>query len=287
MLLTRQKQGRHVQSLNLWNASAEDVITKADKKCDQILKKVKTTNDVGEDKIYKLADKLQKEGNRLLDAAQNAKLAVEAQVKSALEAVVEMDSELKRDLRSVKDKIKDRIKTVIEDSEVESLDQKVQEDLGTLKDKISELRNNINPPGGIVRNELDALEKAKTQFEQDTKRIKDETDGLDKKFDESIKEPLDEKVQAVDSAIGTLGGNFKGLNSDEQKKLEKIFGHIKTKVGETKGSKGTPQNGWQINGATGLEGIAQGVEHYFNFFHGDFGKAVTGWLDDIMRNNDA
>ncbi|GBE62052.1 Extracellular matrix-binding ebh, putative [Babesia ovata] len=167
-----------------------------------------------------------------------------------------------------------------------TLDGFVKSDLLVLKEKISELTNGDNKVSSLVQGQLDAL-KQKKENELDkiagnNGTIKKETDtGLVEKFDRLIQSPLDTKVKAVDQAIEALGGNFK--NGGDLNSLQSIFDHIKGEVGKIKGKAGTGD--WPIEGATGLTGIAQGLEHYFNFFRNKFGDAVGGWVDDIMRNN--
>ncbi|GBE62495.1 Extracellular matrix-binding ebh, putative [Babesia ovata] len=209
-------------------------------------------------------------------------------VGEALQAVVAMDGDLKKDLKKVKEEIKKGIKDVIEDLNVLSLDTKVKEDLQALRGKIEKLAKDVdqNDQNVLVSGALAALKsQKKTLDEEHVNKIKDETNtNLEKNFNEQIQQPLSKAVSDVGTAIGTLGGTF-GLDRDDDKKsVEKIFRYIKDKVAAIKGNKGN-QNGWKIENATGLTGIAQGVEHYFNFFKSDFGQAVGGWVDGILGQN--
>ncbi|GBE60804.1 Ribosome-binding protein 1, putative [Babesia ovata] len=267
--------GTEVQHLSSWNTAAQSVIEKAEQKCGEILEKVKQSGPEGV--IFTQAQTLKEKGTRLLEAAKDAKLAVEAQVKSALKAVVLMDESLKKDLRSVKEKIKEGITEVITSLEVNKLDQKVIRDLGSLKEKIERLKNEME--SSLIKAELEALQGARSTLDgvagtQGT--IKKLTDGLETKFKSVISDPLDEKVDAVDTAIGKLGGKFGGTD-----KIHGIFGHIKDKVGEIKGS---------TNGkGSGLEGIVKRVKDLANaFVNSGYGKGfnarVGGWLEGVIGN---
>ncbi|GBE58609.1 ribosome binding protein [Babesia ovata] len=277
-----------VDNLGKWNAAAREVIHKANEKCEEILKKVKT--DKGSPgPIYENAKTLNEKAQTLLKAAKSAKEAVESKVGEALKAVAAMDTDLKKDLRNVKENIKKGITKVIEELKVKELDAKVQSDLGELRSKISGLKTEVDKSNGesLVKEELSKLAAEKIKLYNlagsDKGKIQQETAGLETKFRDNIQSPLNDRVKAVDTAIEKLGGKF---NKDD-KKLVTIFDHIKQKVGEIKGKGGTPKTGkpWEIEGATGLAGIAQGVEHYFTFFQGKFGDAVGGWIDDILQHN--
>ncbi|GBE60299.1 Extracellular matrix-binding ebh, putative [Babesia ovata] len=215
-----------------------------------------------------------------------AKQQVENFVGDALKAVVEMDSDLKRDLRAVKDKIKGGITEVIKQLHVYELSDKVTQDLGTLKQKIKRLGDD-GEVNGLVSGQLAELNDQKTDLDRlagNTGRIKTEMDNLTTHFEREIKTPLNERVKAVDSAIETLGGKFKELNSDEQKKLEKIFEHIKDRVAAIKGTAGN--GSWDNSGGQGLEGIKSKVESYFNNFTGSngtmFNQIVKGWIEETI-----
>ncbi|GBE61748.1 Extracellular matrix-binding ebh, putative [Babesia ovata] len=275
-----------VENLGKWNSAAKEVITKAEQKCGEILKKVSTTEDSGV--IKKQAQELQKKGVELLTAATAAKREVELKVTAALQAVVKMDTDLKKDLKKVKDGIKGGITQVIQKLGVLGLDKKVQEDLQSLKGKIEGLTSN-GKVDSLVNNELAALEKAKQTFNEDTKKINTETAELEKKFDKHIQQPLTQAVTAVDQAIGTLGGKFP--NGGKLDTIEKIFGHIKDKVGEIKGTPGSLNNRgeWENNTpGSGLEGINTKVTNYFGKFSGRNFQSyiVKGWLEDsILKYN--
>ncbi|GBE61107.1 Extracellular matrix-binding ebh, putative [Babesia ovata] len=278
----------HVTSLQQWNSAAQGVITKAEGKCAQILEKVKTTDQ--KSVIFTQAEKLRDEGTRLLKAAEQAKKAVEAKVSEALEAVVNMDGDLKRDLKGVRDAIKKQIWSKIEEFQVTKLDNLVKGDLWTLKERIEGLGKGLNTDDKsqpLVKQALEDLAAQKTLLDAITSdtngSIPKETRNLENKFNNAIKDPLTQAVSAVDQAIGTLGGKFGVSGEEDKKKLEKIFGHIKGKVGEIKG---TPKKGG-TNGS-GLEGIKSKVEDYFNAFNGSkFKNIVKGWLEDVLKHNGA
>ncbi|GBE60302.1 Extracellular matrix-binding ebh, putative [Babesia ovata] len=256
------------------------VVSKVEGKCKTILEEVKTDKSSQKSPLFEQAELLRDDGTRLLQAASKAKQAVEDEVTKALKSVVRMDDDLKKDLRSVKEKIKGGIESVIDNLEVMKLGENVKSDLGELKRRIEELNQNDK----LVTDKLKALSNEKTtKLDTVVNRIKDETDKkLVDNFNKHIKAPLNEKVSAVDTAIGKLGGKFtKDEGSEAPKDFNGIFGHIKDRVWEIKGSKGTPQNGWQIDGATGLTGIAQGLTKYYEAFSGRaFGNSIVkGWLE--------
>ncbi|GBE62976.1 hypothetical protein, conserved [Babesia ovata] len=284
-----------VANLGKWNKTAREVITNAEKKCDLILGKVKTDKSGQKGPIYMQAEKLQKDGNRLLKAATAAKEEVGNLVTDALEAVVKMDGDLKRDLKEVKEKIKSGINQVITSLGVKELDAKVKDDLGTLRQKIEGLKNNMDDdskPNELVKQALENLAEEKQTLEKvthkDTGSIKREMDKLDNNFKTAIQNPLDTKVKEVETAIGTLGGKF-SLNGD--KMLEKIFGHVKGEVGKIKGKPGQ-KGSWENNGGQGLDGIQSKVQSYANAFSGDdggkFNIIVKGWIEEtILKHNGA
>ncbi|GBE62971.1 Extracellular matrix-binding ebh, putative [Babesia ovata] len=269
--------GAEVGNLQSWRTAAGSVIDKANGKCEEILKKVKTD---GDGKIFTEAEKLKTEGTRLLKAATAAKKAVEQNVTAALQAVVKMDESLKKDLKGVKDKIKLGIAEVIKKLEVEKLGDKVKIDLESLRDKIEKLNNGDE----LVTDNLAALaETKKSTLDEKAEAIKTSESQLEGKFTKFIQQPLNSKVEEVYTAIGTLGGRF-GLDEDDKKKLEKIFGNIHSKVAEIKGTAG---KSWTNEGGKGLDGINSKVQHYFNAFNAQwpFGQIVTGWIDDILQHN--
>ncbi|GBE63405.1 hypothetical protein, conserved [Babesia ovata] len=282
--LVKNTKDQEVTKLDAWKQAATSVIEKANKKCIQVLERVDDNSmRGGQDSIKRYANRLKQKGLDLLKAANAAKEAVKQKVDEALKAVVEMDGDLKRDLKSVKDKIKDGIGSVIEQLEVERLDEKVKSDLQSLKGNILKLNQQVdtsNVDSGIVSGQLKELKSKKDDLDKEhINKITKASGELEVNFKTHIQSPLNEKVSEVDSAIGKLGGKF-----EAKQNLNDIFGYIKGKVGEIKGTEGTG-TGWQIDGATGLTGIEKGLEHYFNFFQGQFDKAVGGWIDDILAHN--
>ncbi|GBE62986.1 Extracellular matrix-binding ebh [Babesia ovata] len=291
----------HVKSLNDWNSAAQNVITKAEQKCEEILKRVdKDHKDYKGGKngpvIYTQAEKLQNEGKRLLQAATDAKKAVESKVGDALNAVVEMDTSLKKDLKEVKDKIKLGMQNVIEQLEVNKLDQKVRDDLKSLKGNIMKLNQQVkddDSDDNIVGGQLKALKTQKTILDNTTSKehgsIARETGLLESKFQTAIQGPLNKKVKAVDTAIGKLGGKFTGIQSEEDKRtIAGIFEHIKGKVGKIKGESGQKKSKWYLEDGSGLLGIEGAINHYFEAFstgHDFKWKIVKGWLDDMLPHN--
>ncbi|GBE62799.1 Extracellular matrix-binding ebh, putative [Babesia ovata] len=263
-----------VENLGKWKSAADKVIGNADKKCEEILGKVdKDKKSV----IYSQAQELEKQGKKLLEAAKDAKQAVEQNVQSALEAVVDMDKNLKRDLKGVKQKIKKGIKDVIEQLQVNILDQKVRDDLEKLRGRISGLKTEVDKSNGegLVKNELDALQSHKTtNLDTVVSQIQSETNtNLEKNFKQHIQSPLQSAVGAVDSAIVALGGNFNKLT-----RIESIFGHIKKQVGEIKGTSG--DGSWENKNGQGLDGIKSKVHNYATAFRNDnFENIVKGWLE--------
>ncbi|GBE58739.1 Extracellular matrix-binding ebh, putative [Babesia ovata] len=277
--------GAEVGNLQSWRTAAGSVIDKANGKCEEILKKVKTD---GDGKIFTEAEKLKTEGTRLLKAASEAKQAVEAQVKSALEAVVKMDTDLKRDLRSVKEMIKDGIGDVIETLRVNELDTLVKVDLGALKRKIEKLKSDVDASkadnGKIVSNILHDLEEAKKPLSKltddaDANSIVSLTAGLEGKFKEQIQEPLGKAVGEVNQAIDSLYKQFDqdGRQTQSENKVENIFNKIKGKVNKI--LHGEPAG-------RGLQGIEKGLIHsYANGFK-NFNSIVTGWMEGTLGKGD-
>ncbi|GBE61006.1 Extracellular matrix-binding ebh, putative [Babesia ovata] len=214
-----------------------------------------------------------------------AKRVVGENVTKALQAVVDMNTSLMMDLKAVREKIKLEITDVITSLEVETLDKKVRDDLKTLKQRIEKLNEQVEPPGGLVSGQLEQLKNAEEEFNQKTNPITMETRNLDQNFKSAIQQPLSKAVQAVDSAIGNLGGNLK-LSGGDEKKLEKIFGYIKDKVGNIKGTPGS-LNG---DGGKGLDGINQKIGGLARAFvpgngQNGFNARVDGWLEGVIGNN--
>ncbi|GBE61043.1 Extracellular matrix-binding ebh, putative [Babesia ovata] len=215
-----------------------------------------------------------------------ARQAVEKQVDDALRAVVKMDASLKMDLKKVKQKIKLGMQNVINNLGVLKLYQKVKGDLKALRQKILELTTKVDAGDSIVKTELAALGRAKGTLENVTGNpngsIYKAMVGMDHLFEQKIKIPLNTKVEAVYSTIGTLGGKFK--NGTTPNSIQGIFEIIKDRVGEIKGQEG---RGWKNDDGKGLEGIKSKVEDYFNAFNGEhkFGQIAGGWIDDILQHN--
>ncbi|GBE62844.1 hypothetical protein, conserved [Babesia ovata] len=271
--------GGHVKDLTSWKSAASDVISKAEGKCDEILKKVQT--DKGSPgPIFKEAKTLQDKGKDLLKAAKSAKEAVELKVTEALKAVVKMDTDLKRDLFNVKRQIQLGIGNVIDSLGVLKLDEKVMKDLQSLRSNILGLTSN-GKVDSLVSDELRALAKQKSTLDQttsDTGSIKMQTDELDNKFQSVIQKPLNEKVTAVDSAIERLYTKFdpSGQIQSEANKLEKIFEKIKGEVNKI------------LNGepaGRGLQGIAEGLIKSYAKGFVNFHTIVGGWAEGILGNN--
>ncbi|GBE61387.1 Extracellular matrix-binding ebh, putative [Babesia ovata] len=212
------------------------------------------------------------------------KEAAESEVTKALEAVAKMDESLKKDLKKVRDDIKSEIGNVIQKLGVLKLDENVKSDLGILRGMIEELKSKVEVnSNSLVQGELDKLAQEKKTLENVTGSpngsIHKAMSELESNFKTAIQSPLNEKVD-VDSAIGTLGEKFTGLNGEDKKTFEKIFGHIKDKVGEIKGNGGTQK---------GLDGIVAKVKDLARRFvkgHGDngFEHRVGGWLEGIIGN---
>ncbi|GBE58627.1 Extracellular matrix-binding ebh [Babesia ovata] len=289
-----------VQHLGKWRDAAGSVIDKADEKCEEILKRVDKNhkdNNGGNNgpEIFLKAKKLSEDGKTLLKAATEAKNKVGQYVTAALDAVVKMDGDLKKDLHKVKTKITDGIREVIERLQVERLDQKLKIDLASLRQEIKKLGD--DEVNGLVRGQLDELTKAKTMLEEvtgrDTGSIDTALKGMDHLFEQNIKTPLTQAVDAVVQAIGMLGQQFSVKG--EPKKLQQIFAHIKGDVGEIKGNPGA--NGVWKNEGKGLEAIIYGVKRYAKKFDNtdDDGKAgpddtfdniVAGWVRRSILPNE-
>ncbi|GBE58551.1 Extracellular matrix-binding ebh [Babesia ovata] len=276
-----EQLGNHVKSLGDWKSAAKEVIDKAEGKCEDILKKVKTDEKAKEAVIYTQAQTLQDQGKRLFNAATDAKKAVEDNVNKALKAVVEMDRDLKKDLRNVKDKIKEGIKGVIETLKVNDLDTLVKGDLQSLKQKIEKLSTNVETSkagSGLVGTQLQTLASKKTELDNGAvKSIQNAENGLGQKFTDHIQSALNEKVRAVYTAIGKLGGKFKDSGGKDLKTFGEIFGHIKKQVGDIKGTSGDPK--------AGLDGIAAGLINSYADGFKRFEGIVTGWAEGILGNN--
>ncbi|GBE62898.1 hypothetical protein, conserved [Babesia ovata] len=282
-----------VTALGKWRAAAQNVITKAEGKCDEILKKVKTADKSGQKgPIYEQAETLKEQGNTLFNAAKSAKTAVESQVSEALQAVATMDESLKKDLKTVKNEIMKGVKKVIEELKVNDLDKKVKDDLKTLRRKISDLGKNIQRDNSdpLVKDALAKLAEEKKNKLDDltgqdpSKSIVKLTEGLGEKFNSAIQHPLSQKVREVNEAIGTLGGTFD--SNGTLKTFDKIFDHIKGQVGKIKGTPGTD---WENKNGSGLLGIKSKVDFYFKAFSGNwaFNQIVKGWLEDVLKHNGA
>ncbi|GBE61018.1 Extracellular matrix-binding ebh [Babesia ovata] len=275
------KLAGHVSSLESWNKAAKEVITKAEGKCDEILKRVKTEQ-TAKGPIFTQAQILKGKGTELFKAATAAKKAVESEVLKALKAVVQMDKSLKMDLFNVKGKIKGGIESVIQTLEVEKLDEKVIKDLGILRGKIEGLSTNVETSkagSGLVGTQLQTLASKKTELDNGAvKSIQNAENGLGQKFTDHIQSALNEKVRAVYTAIGKLGGKF-NLDAVKKQKFEEIFNKIKEEVNKI-------LNGDQPN--RGLQGIANGlINSYANGFKNTFHTIVGGWAEGILGNNES
>ncbi|CDR94893.1 hypothetical protein BBBOND_0200500 [Babesia bigemina] len=280
------KLGDEVANLGNWNTAARKVIEMADKKCDEILKRVdKNHNQPKDVEIYKQAKHLQDHGKKLLKAAKDAKQKVESKVKEALDAVKDMDADLKKDLKVVKDKIKEGIKDVMSEFKVGDLGKEVEKDLKQLRERIVKLSEN-GKADGLFRGQLKALDQETQSVKQRINKIKSETDKqLEDQFRTKIKEPLDVKVKAVEEAIAKVYERFNSqdgsVSSENKKKLQKIFEHIRGQVADIKGMKG---------GNTGLDGIVANVKGLYNAFVQGNGKGVDarvdGWLGSILGINE-
>ncbi|GBE60060.1 Extracellular matrix-binding ebh, putative [Babesia ovata] len=252
------------------------VISKAEGKCDEILKQVSQKDPDGV--IFKEAELLQEKGKTLLDAATEAKRLVESKVGEALQAVVAMDGDLKRDLKTVRDKIRKGIKDVIDTLQVTKLDGLVKNDLGDLRQSIMDLQKKVKDKGdendNIVAQQFKDLQSAKTQLEvvtgKDKGSIHQAVEDLDNKFSSEIHSPLSNAVGEVDMAIGKLGEKFQ-LTDGKKEKLGEIFGILKKRLGRLR----QEGRGWKNTGASGLEGIVTGlVNSYANGFTGwEFNKS--------------
>ncbi|GBE62121.1 hypothetical protein, conserved [Babesia ovata] len=284
-----EKLGTEVTALGKWSKAAKDVISKADGKCVKILEKVKTTDQ--KSVIFTQADLLHKDGKRLLQAAITAKQQVEQNVTAALEAVVQMDKSLKTDLKDVKQDIKIGIDHVIKTLQVKELDTLVKNDLRTLRGRISELGQQADTStsgNGLVGAQLKALEDAKNILDNGAvQQIKLAEQGLVGKFQSEIQVKLQSAVSEVDQAIGNLGGKFGGTDKTT---VDKIFSHIKEKVGKIRGTAGNGR--WDNEGGQGLEGIKSKVKSYVHAFTGgdgtQFNEIVKGWIErTIMPYNGA
>ncbi|GBE62847.1 Extracellular matrix-binding ebh, putative [Babesia ovata] len=271
-----EKLGTEVENLGNWRDAAKDVISKADGKCDEILKKVNKSG-----YIYVNAQELQDKGNKLYNAAKQAKDEVGKKVTEALNAVVEMDTSLKRDLYKVREDIKKGITEVIEDLNVTKLDEKVQTDLQELRERILRLKEKVDEvgDGSLVKEELDTLRQKKSDLDSQTiNKITKAEKQLEPNFTSKIQSPLSKAVGAVDQAIGTLGGNFK--NGGDLNSLQSIFDHIKGEVGKIKGKAGIS---WDNKGGSGLDGIAHGlISSYADAFKNTFHTIVGGWAEGIL-----
>ncbi|GBE62504.1 Extracellular matrix-binding ebh, putative [Babesia ovata] len=192
-----------------------------------------------------------------------------------------MDSDLKMDLRKVKTAIQAGFKEVIDRSEVLKLGERVKEDLEKLKRKIENLSTNVETSeagSGLIGTQLQTLASKKTDLDNGAvKRIQTAEQGLEGKFKTEIQQPLSQAVEKVDQAIRELGGKFDPQQGERN--IEKIFGYIKTKVGEIKGSERDQK---------GLDGIVAKVKALANAFVNSGGNGfklrVDGWLEGIIGN---
>ncbi|CDR93692.1 hypothetical protein BBBOND_0100210 [Babesia bigemina] len=276
--------GKEVEDLGKWKNAVSNVIVKADKKCDEILKKVKTSND---GTIFTQAKELQDKGKQLLTAATEARQTVESKVKEALDAVKDMDADLKRDLKVVKDNIKLGIAEVIESLKVGDLGDKVKEDLVKLRERIMKLAENGRVES-LVEKELAELNQKKSEtLDHAKQKLTEAEKQLQSMFESAIKTPLDDKVKTVENAIEKLcekinpdGGD---ASREDKMKFQTIFDHIKKQVGVIKGT-GTKSH------ESGIDGIVANVRGLYNAFVDSRGSGVDarvdGWLGSILGINE-
>ncbi|GBE60569.1 Extracellular matrix-binding ebh, putative [Babesia ovata] len=198
-----------------------------------------------------------------------------------------MDGDLKMDLYKVREEIKTQIGSALKSINVLTLDELVKGDMKTLKERISDVTKDVGKDtksSGLLQNELFKLDEARNTFNQNTVTpIQNAEKGLEVKFKEQIQEKLSAAVSEVDRAIQTLGGKF----SQNDKKLQPIFEHIKKQVAEIKGNGGEWDNRgtWKTPGS-GLDGIRTKVQKYVDAFSGwQFGSRITGWTEDILKHN--
>ncbi|CDR97012.1 hypothetical protein BBBOND_0309150 [Babesia bigemina] len=293
---------KEVGHLGKWRAAAGKVIDQADEKCDKILEKVQNEHPKNYDKgnktvIFQQAEDLKNQGKRLLDAAKNAKQRVEKNVKSALEAVNEMDSDLKKDLFDVKTKIKQGITEVISTLQVNKLGERVREDLVKLRERIGNLKGKVNKNekngGTLVKKELDALDQAKNTLTEESRKIKEQKlKEMDQRFNSAIKESLNQEVEKVTTAIQTLYGKINPKNDSasetDKKQLHKIFEHINNEVEKIKGKAGSSASDPIAKGLDGIvsktKGLVRGFGDRNKSGHG-FSQRVDGWIGNILGIN--
>ncbi|GBE61014.1 Extracellular matrix-binding ebh, putative [Babesia ovata] len=203
-----------------------------------------------------------------------------------------MDNSLKKDLKKGRDDIKTHIWQKIVDAGVLDLGEDVKIDLKSLREKIegfsktveSDPQNNV-----LVKDALKALEQAMVTLDGTTGKngsIQKAVEGLETKFKSVISDPLSNAVEKVYTAIGELGGKFNSKGT--LKSVDGIFEHIKDKVGEIKGNKGTKQRNGQWIGNSGLEGIKERVKDLAQAFvktgWSGFEHPLGGWLEGIIGN---
>ncbi|CDR71963.1 hypothetical protein, conserved, partial [Babesia bigemina] len=280
----------HVANLGKWQTAARDVIDKADDKCDEILKRVKTDPSSKKDSIYKQSALLRDRGTKLLQAATDAKHKVESKVKDALDAVEAMDSDLKKDLFEVKKKIKEGINKVISELKVGELGEAVQKDLKQLRDRIEGLGKGLtdtNEDNPMVGSHIKILKSHKDTLGGAVNNIKTETEKkLVDSFNENIRGPLNKGVEKVTEEIGKLYEKFYPQNGSvseaDRKHLQKIFEHIKKQVSVIKGT-------GEKNHESGIDGIVANVRGLYDAFVEGNGKGVEarvdGWLGSILGIN--
>ncbi|GBE59728.1 Extracellular matrix-binding ebh, putative [Babesia ovata] len=276
-----------VDNLGKWRAAAQNVISKAEQKCNTILEKVSTTDPQGP--IFKDAEILKEKGTELYNAASKAKIEVESKVRDALQAVVAMDKSLKTDLKSVKDEMKKGIERVIKTLGVLNLDGLVKEDLRMLRGNILGLTNGDDKVSSLVGPQLQELGRKKEPL--DTLAVKDGEGSIkkgitemDRLFSEKIQQPLKSLTDDVANNINELYKKIDPTQPNAQNKnLQEIFEHIKGKVGEIKGKEGRKNSSWYLEGGSGILGIEGAIKNYANAFgvNETFNARVRGWLDGI------
>ncbi|GBE63374.1 Extracellular matrix-binding ebh [Babesia ovata] len=101
-----------VENLGKWSKAAKDVITKAEQKCEEILKRVDDkTKGSGQVAIKEHADELKKKAESLLEAYKEAYPKVQHLVEDVKNAVKDLEASMKEDLGNIRNRIVEEMKT--------------------------------------------------------------------------------------------------------------------------------------------------------------------------------
>ncbi|GBE59027.1 Extracellular matrix-binding ebh [Babesia ovata] len=149
--------GGEVTALGSWHKTASEIVTKADKKCQDILDKVYKGDNVTGTDIHQNANKLKEKAESLLEAYKEAYPKVQHLVEDVKNAVKDLEASMKEDLGNIRNRIVEEMKKHVGEM-LEQIKGKVE----GIKGKDSREWNNKGASGllGIVS----AVQKYATEF---------------------------------------------------------------------------------------------------------------------------